>query len=122
MARDADYLVVIAPQTKETEGIVNRAVLEALGPTGALINVARGGLVDEAALVECLAAGRLGGAGLDVFVAEPKVPEALFAMENVVLQPHTGSASVETRTAMGRLVVENLKAYFAGRKLLTPVN
>ncbi len=121
MARDVDWLVVIAPGSASTKGIVSRAVLEALGPDGALVNVARGSLVDEAALVDCLASGKIGGAGLDVFEAEPKVPEALFGMDNVVLQPHQGSATHKTRAAMGDLVVKNLAAHFAGLPLLTPV-
>lgn len=121
MARDVDWLVVIAPGSAETRGIVSRRVMEALGPEGALVNVARGALVDEAALVELLADGRLGGAALDVFEAEPTVPEALWTMENVVLSPHQGSATHKTRSAMGDLVVRNLAAYFAGDPLITPV-
>lgn len=121
MARDVDWLVVIAPGSDETRGIVSRRVLEALGPEGALVNVARGSLIDEDALVEVLADGRLGGAALDVFVDEPRVPEALFAMPNVVLSPHQGSATHKTRGAMGDLVVRNLAAFFAGDPLLTPV-
>ena len=121
MARDVDWLVVIAPGSAETKGIVSRRVLEALGPEGALVNVARGSLVDEVALVEVLAEGRLGGAALDVFVDEPRVPEALFSMPNVVLAPHQGSATHKTRAAMGDLVVRNLAAYFAGNPLVTPV-
>ena len=96
-------------------------MLEALGPDGALVNVSRGSLVDETALVELLADGRLGGAALDVFADEPRVPEALLAMPNVVLSPHQGSATEKTRLAMGDLVVRNLAAHFAGDPLLTPV-
>ena len=92
-----------------------------MGPDGILINVARGSIVDEAALVEALVAGRLGGAGLDAFQDEPHVPDALFALEQVVLEPHQASATRETREAMGRLVTDNLAAYFAHRPLLTPV-
>ncbi len=121
MARDVDWLVVIAPGSAETRGLVSRRVLEALGPAGALVNVARGSLVDEAALVELLADGRLGGAALDVFADEPRVPEALLALPNVVLSPHQGSATHKTRAAMGDLVVGNLAAFFAGDPLLTPV-
>jgi lactate dehydrogenase-like 2-hydroxyacid dehydrogenase len=96
-------------------------VLEALGPTGRLVNVARGNLVDEAALVDLLVSGGLGGAALDVFVDEPRVPEALFGLTNVVLQPHQGSATHVTRRAMGDLVARNLAAFFANTPLLTPV-
>ena len=121
MARDVDWLVVIAPGGKGTEGIVSRQVLEALGPDGFLVNMARGSLVDEPALVEMLQSGALGGAALDVFADEPNVPEALFGLDNVVLSPHQGSATTKTRDAMGALVVANLDAHFAGQPLLTPV-
>lgn len=121
MARAVDWLVVIAPGSVETRGIVSRGVMEALGPEGALVNVARGSLVDEAAMVELLASGGLGGAALDVFEDEPRVPEALLAMDNVVLSPHQGSATHKTRAAMGDLVVRNLAAHFAGDPLPTAV-
>lgn len=104
-----------------TRGLVTRPVLDALGPTGVLINVARGSVVDEPALVAALADGRLGGAGLDVFAHEPEVPKALWDMDNVVLQPHRASATVETRRAMADLVLANLAAHFAGRELVTAV-
>lgn len=121
MARECDVLVLTCPGGPATQGLVNRQVLEALGPDGTLINVARGSVVDEPALVDALVSGRLGGAGLDVFADEPKVPEALFGLDSVVLQPHQASATVETRGAMGDLVVDNLAAHFAGRPVLTPV-
>jgi lactate dehydrogenase-like 2-hydroxyacid dehydrogenase len=121
MAHDVEWLVVIAPGGKDTDNIISRAVLEALGPKGMLVSMARGSMVDEEALVEMLGSGALGGAALDVFADEPHVPEALFAMENVVLSPHQGSKTVETRDAMGALVVANLRAHFAGDPLLTPV-
>jgi len=121
MARDVDWLVVIAPGSPETKHIVSRDVMKALGPDGSLVNVARGSLVDEAAMIELLGSGELGGAALDVFEAEPKMSDALWGMENVVLSPHQGSATVKTRTAMGDLVVRNLAAHFAGDPLLTPV-
>jgi len=117
MARDVDWLVIIAPGGKATEKIVSRQVLEALGPEGFLVNMARGTLVDEPALVELLQSGRLGGAALDVFEKEPQVPEALFALDNVVLSPHQGSATHQTRNKMGALVVANLDAHFAGEPL-----
>jgi len=121
MARDVDWLVVIAPGTAETRGIVSRRVLEALGPEGCLVSIARGSLIDEPAMVEMLQSGALGGAALDVFADEPGVPEALLGLDNVVLSPHQGSATVKTRQAMGDLVVANLAEHFAGRPLLTPV-
>ena len=121
MARDSDWLVLIAPGGKETEKIVSRQVLEALGPDGYLVNVARGTLVDEPALVEMLASKKLGGAALDVFEKEPHVPEALFALDNVVLAPHQGSATHQTRNKMGALVVANLVAQFEGEPLPSAV-
>lgn len=121
MARDSDWLVIIAPGGKSTEGIVSRKVLEALGPQGYLVNMARGSLVDEPAMVEMLRTGGLAGAALDVFADEPNVPEALFALDNVVLSPHQGSATHQTRNKMGDLVVANLEAHFAGDPLLSAV-
>ena len=121
MARDSDWLVVIAPGGKGTEGIVSRQVLEALGPQGQIVNVARGTLIDEPAMLELLQTGGLGGAALDVFEHEPKVPEAFFALDNVVLSPHQGSATNQTRNAMGALVVANLDAHFAGEPLISAV-
>ncbi|WP_421760814.1 2-hydroxyacid dehydrogenase [Devosia sp.] len=121
MARDADWLVLIAPGGKSTEKIVNRDVLTALGPEGFLVNVGRGTLVDEPVLVEMLQSGGIAGAALDVFEKEPTVPEALFALDNVVLSPHQGSATHQTRNKMGDLVVANLDAHFAGEPLLSAV-
>lgn len=121
MAREVDFLVVASPGGAATRHLVSRAVMEALGPEGTLVNIARGSVVDERALVELLEAKKLGAAALDVFENEPHVPEALFRMENVILQPHQGSATHATRAAMGQLVVDNLEAFFAGRPLLTPV-
>jgi len=121
MAKDVDILMVIAPGGEGTRRIVNRAVLDALGPEGTLINVARGTLVDEPELVKALQEGRLGAAGLDVFEDEPRVPDVLFGMENVVLLPHVGSGSHHTRNAMGQLVVDNIIAMAEGRAPLTPV-
>ena len=121
MARDCDVLMVICPGGAATRRMVNAEVLQALGPEGTLINAARGSVVDEPALVKALADGTLGAAGLDVFESEPKVPQALFTMDNVVLQPHVGSATHDTRTAMGNLTVDNLRAHFSGKPALTPV-
>jgi lactate dehydrogenase-like 2-hydroxyacid dehydrogenase len=121
LARESDYLVVCAPGGAATKGTVDAAVLEALGPEGTLVNIARGSLVDEPALIAALAEGRLGAAALVVFAEEPSVPAALAALPNVVLTPHVGSLTVETRHAMGQLVVDNLLAHFEGRPLPTPV-
>ena len=121
LAKNSDFLIIIIPSTPHTQKIVNKAVIEALGPTGILVNVARGAVVDEDALVEALVSGKLGGAGLDVFANEPQVPEVLFGMDQVVLQPHVGSASHETRRAMSQLVLDNLDAHFAGKPLLTEI-
>lgn len=121
MARDVEWLVVIAPGGKATDKIVSREVLDALGPKGCLVSMARGSMVDQEALVERLADGRLGGAALDVFQDEPKVPPALLDLDNVVLSPHQGSKTVETRDRMGALLVANLLAHFAGEPLITPV-
>jgi lactate dehydrogenase-like 2-hydroxyacid dehydrogenase len=121
MARDVDWLVIIAPGGKGTDKIVSRQVLEALGPSGYLVNMARGSLVDEPALIELLQQKKLGGAALDVFADEPNVPPALFPLDNVVLSPHQGSATQQTRDKMGALVVANLAAHFAGEPLFSPV-
>jgi lactate dehydrogenase-like 2-hydroxyacid dehydrogenase len=122
LARDVDILLPAMPGGPETEGLVSRAVLAAIGPAGYFINISRGSVVDEGALVDLLLQGGLAGAGLDVFVDEPRVPEALLALDSVVLQPHCASGTVETRAAMAQLVVDNLAAHFAGRPLLTPVS
>lgn len=121
LARDADVLVLALPGGPGTRHVIDRGVLTALGPSGVLINVARGSVVDQAALVELLLERRLGGAGLDVFEDEPNVPEALFELDNVVLTPHLASATHETRSAMGGLMLENLRAHFAGQPLPTPL-
>jgi lactate dehydrogenase-like 2-hydroxyacid dehydrogenase len=121
MAREVDYLVVITQGGPETRHLVNRKVIEALGPDGTLINISRGSVVDEAELVAALDDGRLGYAGLDVFEHEPSVPDALCNMDNVVLTPHIASATVETRRAMGDLTVENLVRYFDEGKVTAPV-
>lgn len=121
LARESDMLVLCMPGGADTSKMIDRAVIDALGPEGTLVNIARGTVVDEAALVAALQDGRLGAAGLDVFEREPDVPAALFALDNVVLTPHVGSFTVEARQAMGRLCVDNLVAHFAGQPLPTPV-
>ena len=121
MARDADVLIVITPGGPATHHLVDRKVIDALGPDGCLVNVARGSVVDEQALVEALRDGRLGSAGLDVFDEEPNVPDALLAMENVTLTPHTASATRETRQAMADLVVGNVVAFLKDGEAKTPV-
>ncbi|MBN9414132.1 MAG: 2-hydroxyacid dehydrogenase [Candidatus Eremiobacteraeota bacterium] len=120
LARQSDFLVLIVPGGPETDGLVTAEVLEALGPTGILINVARGSVVDEAALVSALVEGRLGGAGLDVFAREPEVPRELLALDQVVLTPHIGSATQEARRAMAELCVANLRSFFTTGKARTP--
>jgi lactate dehydrogenase-like 2-hydroxyacid dehydrogenase len=121
MAKAVDTLIVIVPGGASTAKMINADVLKALGPRGVLINVARGSVVDEPALVAALKSGTILAAGLDVFANEPNVPDELKAMQNVVLLPHIGSASVVTRNAMDQLVVDNLKNWFAGKAPLTPV-
>ncbi len=121
MARDVDILVAIIPGGAATKNMIDAKVLEALGPTGIFINVARGSVVDEPALVEALRSKKIMAAGLDVFADEPRVPKELMEMDNVVLLPHVASASVFTRRAMGQLVVDNLLAWASGKPPLTPV-
>jgi len=121
MARDVDILVVITPGGPETKNLINADVLKALGPNGILINMARGSVVDEPALIQALKDKTIMSAGLDVFVREPEVPAELMAMDHVVLFPHLGSGSVYTRTQMDQLVVDNLVAWAAGKGPLTPV-
>ncbi|CAK8566674.1 unnamed protein product [Lathyrus sativus] len=121
VASNCDILIVACSLTAETHHIINREVISALGPKGFLINIGRGKHVDEPELVSALLEGRLGGAGLDVFENEPHVPEELLGLENVVLLPHVGSATVETRTVMADLVLGNLEAHFLGKPLLTPL-
>jgi lactate dehydrogenase-like 2-hydroxyacid dehydrogenase len=121
MAKAVDTLVIIIPGGAATANLINADVLKALGPRGVVINVARGSVVDEQALIAALKSGTILAAGLDVFAKEPTVPDELRAMQNVVLLPHIGSASVVTRNAMDQLVVDNLKAWFAGKAPLTPI-
>jgi hydroxypyruvate reductase len=119
LAAAVDFLVVACPGGAETKDIVDAGVLAALGKKGTIVNIARGSIIDEPALVAALANGTIGGAGLDVFADEPKIPQALFAMDNVVLLPHVGSATHETRKAMGDLCKANLDAWVAGKPVLT---
>jgi lactate dehydrogenase-like 2-hydroxyacid dehydrogenase len=121
MAKAVDTLILILPGGPSTAKMINAEVMQALGPRGVIINVARGTVVDEPALIAALKSGTILAAGLDVFTNEPKVPDELRAMQNVVLLPHIGSASVVTRNAMDQLVVDNLKVWFAGKPPLPPV-
>ncbi|CAN5448844.1 2-hydroxyacid dehydrogenase [soil metagenome] len=121
LAAQSDFLVVITPGGAATRKLIDADVLKALGKDGYLINVARGSVVDQSALIAALQAGTIAGAGLDVFEAEPEVPSELREMENVVLTSHIGSATTQTRRAMADLTFGNLEAHFAGKPLLTPV-
>ncbi|HEY2247656.1 MAG TPA: 2-hydroxyacid dehydrogenase [Bradyrhizobium sp.] len=121
MAKAVDTLIAIVPGGAGTARMINADVMKALGPRGVIINVARGTVVDEQALIAALKSGTILAAGLDVFEKEPNVPDELKSMQNVVLLPHIGSGSVVTRNAMDQLVVDNLKAWFAGKPPLTPV-
>lgn len=122
LAARSDVLVVASAATPETRGLINAAVLDALGPDSYLVNVARGSVIDEPALIAALDAGRIAGAALDVLVDEPNVPAPLIASQRTVLTPHIASATVETRAAMADLVLANLDAFLAGTPLLTPVS
>jgi lactate dehydrogenase-like 2-hydroxyacid dehydrogenase len=121
LAKEADLVIAACPGGEATRGLVSRAVIDAIGPKGTFVNIARGSVVDEPALIEALKEGRLGSAGLDVFADEPRVPDAFMTLDNVVLQPHVASATHQTRKAMGQLVIDNLAAFFAGKALKTPV-
>ncbi len=121
LAESVDVLVIATTGERNTHKLVDRAVLNALGPEGYLINIARGSVVDEDALVELLGAGQLAGAGLDVFADEPRVPAELFDLDNVVLLPHVGSATARTRRAMALLAIQNLESYLDTGELVTPV-
>jgi lactate dehydrogenase-like 2-hydroxyacid dehydrogenase len=121
MAKLVDTLIVITPGGPSTANLINAEVMSALGPRGIIVNVARGSVIDEPALIAALKSGTILAAGLDVFAQEPKVPDELRAMQNVVLLPHIGSASVVTRNAMDQLVVDNLKLWFAGKAPMTPI-
>ena len=121
LARNSDVLMVVTPGGAETRNLVNAAVLDALGPQGYLVNVARGSVVDEPVLLRYLQEKKIAGAGLDVFADEPRVPAEFFGLDNAVLFPHGASATVETRKAMGDLQIENLRRHFGGKPVLTRV-
>ena len=121
LAQSCDVLMVVASGGAETHHLVGKDVLEALGPEGIVINVGRGTVIDEQALIAALRERKILSAGLDVFEDEPRVPTELIAMDHVVLRPHVGSASVHTRNAMGQLVVDNLVSWFGGKGAVTPV-
>lgn len=121
MAADSDVLICITPGGAATKHLISEQVIDALGPDGILVNVSRGSVVDETAMIKALREGRLGGAGLDVFEQEPKVPTELYTMDNVVLQPHVGSATHETRQAMGDLTCDNLSQWLKDGTTVTPV-
>jgi len=121
LAAASDILVACVAGGEATRGLVNAAVFEALGPSGLFVNVARGSVVDEVALIDALSRNRIGGAALDVFLNEPNIDKRLLEFRQLIVQPHQSSGTVETRKAMGKLVRDNLEAHFAGRPLLTPV-
>lgn len=121
LAEQSDFLFVTLTGGPATRHVVNKAVIEALGPTGMIVNISRASNIDEEALLDALESGKLGSAALDVFEGEPEVNPRFLKLDNVLLQPHHASGTVETRKAMGKLVHDNLDAYFAGRPALTPV-
>jgi lactate dehydrogenase-like 2-hydroxyacid dehydrogenase len=122
LAKAVDFLVVALVGGTETEKFVSNEVIDALGPRGVIVNISRGTTIDEAAMLDALEQGRIAGAGLDVFLNEPDIDPRFYDLPNVVIQPHQGSGTVETRAAMGQLQRDNLAAFFAGKPLLTPVN
>jgi lactate dehydrogenase-like 2-hydroxyacid dehydrogenase len=122
LARDVDTLVIVVPGGETTRHLVDADVLAALGPDGILVNIGRGTVVDEKALIEALRSGTIQAAGLDVYEDEPRVPQELIDLDNAVLLPHVGSASIPTRNRMGQLVVDNLASWFETGKAITPVN
>lgn len=121
LASNSQILIVACALTDETRHIVNRDVINALGSDGVIVNIGRGGHIDEPELISALVEGRLRGAGLDVLEHEPEVPEILRRLDNVVLSPHVGTCTMETRKAMADLIVDNLEAHFSNKSLLTPL-
>jgi len=121
LAAEVDVLIIAAAASNATDSIIDKTVLDALGKDGLLVNVARGSIVDEPALVQAITSGAIGGAALDVFADEPRVPAELIASDRVVLTPHIASGTVDTRLAMGNLMLANLEAFAKGKDLLTPV-
>jgi hydroxypyruvate reductase len=121
LAKNADVLMVVTPGGAETKALVNAAVLDALGPKGYVVNIARGSVIDEPTLLRYLQEKKIAGAGLDVFADEPRVPREFWTLENAVLFPHVASATAETRKAMGDLQIENLRLHFAGKPVKTRV-
>jgi len=121
LAKNCNVLMVVTPGGAETKNLVNAKVLDALGPKGYVCNIARGSVIDEPTLLRYLQENKIAGAGLDVFVDEPKIPPEFFKLDNAVLFPHVGSATVETRKAMGDLQIENLRLHFAGKPVKTRV-
>ena len=121
LAKASDVLMLVTPGGAETKNLVNAKVLDALGPEGFLVNISRGSVVDQPVLLKYLQEGKIAGAGLDVFADEPKVPAGFYSLDNAVLFPHVGSGTHETRFAMGMVQVDNIRALFAGKPLLTPV-
>jgi len=122
LAKAVDFLFIALVGGKATENYVSKEVIEALGPRGVIINISRGTTVDEGAMLDALENGKLAGAGLDVFLNEPDIDQRFYALDNVVIQPHQGSGTVETRAAMAQLQRDNVKAHLAGEALKTPVN
>ena len=121
LAKNSDVLIIVMPASAETNRLVGAKMLDALGPDGYLVNIARGSIVDEPVLLRYLQEKKIAGAGLDVFADEPRVPPEFFTLDNAVLFPHVGSATVETRKAMGDLQIENLRLHFAGKPVKTRV-
>ena len=121
LAKEVDTLCIITPGGKETKKLINKDVLKNLGENGVLINVARGSVIDQDELIHCLENNLILAAGLDVYTNEPNIPKKLMKLQNTVLLPHVASATIETRKSMGQLVFDNIKNYFEGKPLISPV-